>query len=147
VAELLEQGADQVTINRILFESKTEKQVRAEGEAASRLKLYDGGTVASVTFPYTSKFKLSLSDEHLETIIDVPRSIGGILVAFSVRQPEDRGFFRVSMRSTSDVDVAAICARFGGGGHVRAAGCSLEAGDIYEAESRLLSAIRDAMKA
>lgn len=145
-AELLEQGADQVAINRILFESKTEKQVRAEGEAASRLRLYNGGTIASVTFPYTSKYNLSLADEHLETIIDVPRSIGGVEVAFSVRQPEEDGFFRVSMRSVSDVDVAAICARFGGGGHVRAAGCSLRARDVYEAEEIVLSAVRKAIQ-
>ncbi|MBR2354007.1 MAG: bifunctional oligoribonuclease/PAP phosphatase NrnA [Clostridia bacterium] len=144
-AELLEQGAEQTDINRRLFESKTEKQVRAEGEAAKRLRLYEGGRVASVTFPYTSKFNLSLADENLETIIDIPRSIGGVEVAFSVRQPEDEGFFRVSMRSNSQVDVAAICARFGGGGHVRAAGCSLEAKDVYEAEEKLLAAIKEVL--
>ena len=146
VAELLEEGAEQMEINRALFESKTEKQVRAEGEAASRLRLYEGGRIASVTFPYASKQRLLLNDDHLETIIDIPRSIGGVEVAFSVRQPKDEGFFRVSMRSNCDVDVAAICAGFGGGGHVRAAGCSVEAKDIYEAEETILSAIKKATK-
>lgn len=143
VAELLELGAEQTDINRRLFESKSEKQVRAEGEAARRLRLYDGGKIASVTFPYTSKRDLVLADEHLETVIDIPRSIGGVEVAFSVRQPEDDGFFRVSMRSNGDTDVAAICACFGGGGHIRAAGCSIEAKDIYEAEEMLLRKIRE----
>ena len=142
VAELLELGAAQNDINRRLFESKTEKQVRAEGEAARRLRLYDGGRIAAVTFPYTSKRDLCLADENLETIIDIPRSIGGVEVAFSVRQPDEEGFFRVSMRSNGDADVAAICATFGGGGHVRAAGCSLEAKDVYEAEELLLAKIR-----
>ena len=138
----MELGAAQNDINRRLFESKTEKQVRAEGEAARRLCLYDGGKIAAVTFPYTSKRDLCLADENLETIIDIPRSIGGVEVAFSVRQPDEEGFFRVSMRSNGDVDVAAICATFGGGGHVRAAGCSLEAKDVYEAEELLLAKIR-----
>jgi len=145
-AELLEAGAEQAAINRQLFESKTFKQVKAEGEAASRMLLHDGGRIASVTFPYSSKFALSLSDENLETIIDIPRSVAGVEIAFSVRQPEDKPFFRVSMRSMSDLDVSAVCARFGGGGHMRAAGCSLEAPNIREAEEIILSAIRQRME-
>ena len=145
-AELLEAGAEQSEINRILFESKTYKQVKAEGEAAKRLNIYNGGKIASVTFPYSSKFSLSLSDENLETIIDIPRSIGGVQVAYSVRQPEDKPYFRVSMRSRGEVDVAKICARFGGGGHVRAAGCSLEAPNVMEADAIILAAVREALE-
>ena len=145
VAELLERGAEQVPINRQLFESKTFKQVKAEGEAASRMVLHDGGRIASVTFPYSSKFSLSLSDENLETIIDIPRSVAGVEVAYSVRQPEEKPFFRVSMRSASEFDVSEICAMFGGGGHMRAAGCSLEAANVREAEEKILQAIRKKM--
>ncbi|MBQ9085648.1 MAG: DHH family phosphoesterase [Clostridia bacterium] len=145
-AELLEAGAEQHQINRCLFEAKSVKQVRAEGEAARHLSLYEGGRIASVTFPYSSKFSLSLSDEHLETIIDIPRSIKGVEVAFSVRQPEDTSFFRVSMRSSSDVDVSRICALFGGGGHKKAAGCSVEAANVGAAEEKILLAIRKEMK-
>ena len=145
-AELLEAGVEQQEINRLLFEAKTVKQIRAEGEAARRLNVYDGGRIASVTFPYSSKFSLSLSDEHLETIIDIPRSIGGVEVAFSIRQPEDTPYFRVSMRSSSEVDVSKICACFGGGGHKKAAGCSIEAANIGMAEEMILSAVREAVR-
>lgn len=142
-AEMLELGADRLDINHRLFEAKTFKQIKAEGEAANRLTLYEGGRVASVTFPYSSKFALSLNDEHLETIIDIPRSVSGVEVAFSVRQPEDKPFFRISMRSSSDFDVSEICARFGGGGHLRAAGCSLEAPNVRAAEEIILKAIKE----
>ena len=144
-AELIEAGAEHTDINHRLFEAKTVKQIRAEGEAARRMQVHDGGRIASVTFPYSSKFSMSLSDEHLETIIDVPRSVSGVEVAFSVRQPEDKPFFRVSMRSASNVDVSEICAGFGGGGHVRAAGCSIEAANVREAEEIILEATRQAM--
>ena len=146
-AELVELGVDHVSIAHQLFEAKSYKQVKAEGEAASRLQLYDGGKIASVTFPYSSKFALSLSDEHLETIINVPRSVAGVEVAFSVRQPEEAPFFRVSMRSEGDFNVSEICASFGGGGHVKAAGCSVEAANVREAEEKILEAIRVKMKA
>jgi phosphoesterase RecJ-like protein len=144
-AELLEAGVQGDEICRALYESKSEKQVRAEGEAARRLLIRDGGKIASVTFPYTSKHSLALSDEHLETIIDIPRSIYGVEVAFCVKQPEQNNTFRVSMRSAGDIDVAAICAKFGGGGHKRAAGCTVEACHIDDAEEKILEAIRSVM--
>jgi phosphoesterase RecJ-like protein len=68
-----------------------------------------------------------------------------VQVAFSVRQPEEKPFFRVSMRSTDAVDVSAVCACFGGGGHKRAAGCSVEAASIYDAEEKILQALRAVM--
>lgn len=145
-ADLIEAGAEHTEISRCLFEAKSAKQVRAEGEAARRLNLYESGKIAAVTFPYSSKYSMSLQDEHLETIIDIPRSIAGVEVAFSIRQPEDAPVFRVSMRSASEFDVSAVCARFGGGGHVRAAGCTIEAANIREAEEKILNAILSRMK-
>ena len=99
-----------------------------------------------MTFPYSSKFALSLSDEDLETIIEIPRSIQGVEVAVSIRQPKEEGSFKVSMRSSSEVDVAAVCASFGGGGHKKAAGCTIEAPNVGAAEEKILEALRRKMK-
>ena len=140
-AELLEMGACAVDINHRLFESKSLPQIRAEGEAAKRLKTWKNGLVASVTFPYSVKEELCLSDEHLETIIEIPRSLAGVEIAFAVRQPDDTKRFRVSMRSAGEWNVAAVCAEFGGGGHKKAAGCSVEAENIEAAEKMILDAI------
>jgi len=140
-AALVSAGVDTADINHKLFDSKTLKQIKAEGEAARRLSVHERGRIASVTFPYSSKFSLALADENLETIIEIPRSLEGVEVAFAVRQPEDKNFFRVSMRSNGDFDVSKVCAKFGGGGHAKAAGCSLEANGIDAAEKIILSAI------
>ncbi len=142
-AELLEAGVDHTDLCRRLFESKSLQQIKAEGEAASRMRLYEKGRIAAVTFPYSSKFALGVRDEHLETIIDIPRSVAGVEIAFAVRQPEEKGVFRVSMRSATDFDVSAVCARFGGGGHRRAAGCTVEAQNVYDAEEKILSVVKD----
>jgi phosphoesterase RecJ-like protein len=71
----------------------------------------------------------------------VARSVIGVKLAVVVRQPSDEGSFRVSMRSSCDFDVSAICAEFGGGGHKKAAGCTVKAKDVEEAVSRLLEKI------
>jgi len=145
-AELLEAGVEGDKIARNLYEAKSPKQIRAEGEAARRLLIHDGGLFASTTIPYSSKYSLMLADEDMETIIDIPRSVRGVEVAFSIKQPEQKNFFRVSMRSSGELDVSAVCARFGGGGHKRASGCSLEAPNIDEAERTVLAAVREEWK-
>ena len=143
VADLLEAGVAGDQICRNLYEAKTVKQIRAEGEAARRLLVHDGGLFASTTIPYSSKFSLALADEDLETIIDIPRSIAGVEVAFVVKQPEQKNVYRVSMRSSGEFDVSRVCALFGGGGHKRASGCTVEATGIDDAEKKVLNAVRE----
>ena len=87
-----------------------------------------------MTFPYSSKFSMALRDEHLETVIDIARSLEGVEVALAIRECADRATYRVSMRSATDFDVSYVCARFGGGGHKRASGCTVTAANIAEAE-------------
>lgn len=140
-AELLEAGADAAEINHRLFESKSMAMLSAEAAAFSRLHLYADGRVAVITFPHALKAELSLKDEHLATLVDIARSVEGVEVAAAIRQPTPDGEFRVSMRATCDVDVAAICAAFGGGGHKKAAGATLHAADIAAAEKMLTAEI------
>ena len=99
------------------------------------------------TVPYTSKFSLGLDDECMETVIDIPRTLAGVLVAVAIRQPSSDNVFRVSMRSVGDIDVSAICALFGGGGHKRAAGCTVEASGIDEAERMIVREIKSVLTA
>lgn len=140
-AELMEGGVDSATINSLLYDSKSLVQLKAEGEAMNSLRLYAEGRVSSVVFPFSLKKKLGAEDEHLETLIDVARSVSGVEVAFVVKQSNEEPTFRVSMRSKEEVDVSAICARFGGGGHKRAAGCTIEANSAEEANELVLAEI------
>ena len=94
-----------------------------------------------ITFPYALKVALDLKDEHLETLVDVARSISGVKVAIAIRQPGTSGTFRASMRSNCDFDVAAVCAKFDGGGHKKAAGCTITAADADEAMNRIVHEI------
>jgi len=145
-AELIAEGIDSASINHRLFSSKTQKQLKAEGEAARRLNLYDGGRIAVTPIPYSVKYSFGLTDESMETVIEIPRSLMGVEVAVAIRQSENNGNFRASMRSVGDIDVSKVCAAFGGGGHKRAAGCSLEAQGIEDAERKIVAQIRAHIK-
>ena len=140
-AELIEYGIDQAEINHMLFECKSHVQILVEAEAARNLKTYANGTIAWVSFPYEKRRELGAEEEHLGTIIDVARSLDGVEIAFAIKEEANRNSFRVSMRSMTDFDVSYVCSRFGGGGHKSAAGCTVVAANIQDAEEKLLAEI------
>lgn len=141
-AELVASGIDCADINRRLFENKTLERLRAQSAAISNMELFADGKIAVVTFPYALKAALGLEDDDLGALVDIPRSLCGVEVALCIRQPLPEGKFRVSARSNGEYDVAALCRKFEGGGHAKAAGCTLTATDMGEAMHRIVSAIR-----
>ena len=140
-AELLVSGIDAADINHRLFSSKTEEQLRAEAAGISNLHLFADGKIAVVTFPYALKAALGLSDEHLDNLVEIGRSLIGVRVAISLRQPAPEGTFRASLRAAGSYDVSALAAKFGGGGHRKAAGCTVSAADINEAMQKIIDQI------
>lgn len=141
-AELLESGVDTADINHRLFCSRTIEELRAQAAAISNLQLFAGGQIAFATCPYALKVALGLKDEHLEGLVETARCLMGVKVAISIRQPNAEGIFRVSMRSSSDYDVSIPCAHFGGGGHKKAAGCTLAAADMDDAIQKVLAELQ-----
>ena len=103
----------------------------------------------SLTFDYEGKvahltITNDLYDKEAQTdsFVNYPRYIEGVEVAimFKAVEPE---VTRVSMRS-SNVDVAKIALSFGGGGHIRAAGCTIYA-PVEEAKAQLIAEIGKAL--
>lgn len=141
-AELLRSGIDAGDINHHLFDCKPYVQLKTEQIGFENLTLYDGGRIGIIEFPYELKAANGILDQYMETLVDIARSVEGVEVAAVIRQPKDEGVFRCSMRSSCDVDVSRICARLGGGGHVKAAGCTIYTDSITAARDTVLEEIR-----
>lgn len=140
-SELVASGIDCAGINHRLFETRTPEQLRAMAAGISNLHLFADGRVAVILFPYALKAALGLSDEHLETLVDVARSLAGVQIAVSIRQPSTEAVFRASVRSSCDYNVAELCAMFEGGGHAKAAGCTIYAKDAEDAMEKFVNAM------
>lgn len=140
-AELMSYGIDCAAINHLLFNSLSLGQLRARSAGISNLRLFADGKVAVIPLPYAIKAALELEDEHMNDLVDVARSLEGVRVAISIRQPATDGVFRVSCRASGKYDVAALCAIFGGGGHKKAAGCTIEADSMDEAIKKIVDEI------
>ena len=138
-AALLEAGFDSADLNHRLFGVKSYKLLQAEKVGFDRLKLYADGRLGIVDMPYAVMEQYGFTDEHLGTLVDVARGLQGVQVAVAIRQPKAEGVYRVSMRSSCDADVAAVCAQFGGGGHIKAAGCTVTCDGGMEEVVELIS--------
>ena len=120
------------------LERKTLAEVQGLRDALSTLKIFYDGKVAGMILNHAS----AKNFDSTEGFIDQIRVIDTVDVAFLITEKAPN-FCRVSMRSKG-VDVAKIAARLGGGGHIRAAGCTLKTA-LDDAEQILVEAIGAAL--
>lgn len=126
-AEVIKAGADFGMLNNLLFERKSKKRIEIEKQALASLKYYFDERVASVCITKEQIEQLNIDDADLEGITSIPRMIEGVQVGITMRQLPN-GSFKISVRTADTVDASVLCARLGGGGHKRAAGCELIGG-------------------
>ena len=125
-AALLTAGVDGARVNQLLFDTKEMSQIRAEGLAQSRLRLFDGGRVSAIVIENTD-YTDGLVMADFETAVDIARSVRGVQIAIVIKGAPKAGVYRVSLRGNDNTPVSGIAAAFGGGGHLLAAGCTIEA--------------------
>ena len=129
-------------LNTRIFETASIEKLRAEAYAVSHVLLSHGGAVAALALDRSSMARLSPKETDFDNIINVLRRIDGVEVAVFAR--EKNGAVKVSVRSKNGFDCSALCARFGGGGHTGAAGCTLGR-PAEEALGRVLAAIDEVL--
>src|SRR5207247_1459278 len=118
-----------------------EGRVRLRAAWLGTLVVEPESVLAWVTVPRAALQRHGATADDLDGIVEYPRSIAGVRLALLFRQIAN-GRVKVSFRSLGTVDVAELAHRFGGGGHSKAAGASLE-GSIAEAQEKVLAAARE----
>ncbi len=143
-----EDGGDDVPmLCHRLFESRTVRDLQVQRLAIENLVFYEDGRIGVVAFSQETLAEEGLTFEELSGIVSLPRSVEGVEISLSVRQDaETPEKWSVSSRSVGDIDVSAVCASFGGGGHKNAAGCTITAPDERTAVQMLVDAFRPLLK-
>ena len=135
-ASLLETGFDFSRIQRTLFNTSEFKRLKLLGKALMTLERDKEGFVSFMNIEALDFNTLSISDRDSGDIVNYGLEPPEADVSILLKEAE--GFFRVSVRTKEIIDASALCAKFGGGGHVRAAGCNLKAKTLEEAKTMLL---------
>jgi bifunctional oligoribonuclease and PAP phosphatase NrnA len=143
-AELVEQGADLARICHEVYQSYPMTRVKLLRHVYNRFRLAHDGRTAYFWLKRADFSRTGASTEESEGLIDHIRAIEGVVVAAVFEEMPDN-LTRISLRSKDEaVNVAAVAALFGGGGHKAAAGARAP-GSPLSVQRRVLSAVRRAL--
>lgn len=142
--KLMEKGISFGTIIDESFYQKTYKQLQIMGRCLlESVRVMNGACIFSVVTKKVMDF-YEAKPSDLDGVIDEMRTTEGVEVAILLTQ-KDTIEYKVSMRSNQIVDVSKIAAFFGGGGHVRAAGCTIK-GSAFDVINNLTEHIEKQLK-
>lgn len=133
--KLISRGIPFTEIIDNTFYKKTYVQNQVLGRALlESILLLDGKCIVSRIRQKDMEF-YGVGPKDLDGIVSQLRVTEGVEVAIFLYETGSQEY-KVSMRSNKQVDVSVICAYFGGGGHVKAAGCTMH-GNIYDVINNL----------
>lgn len=143
-ARLYEIGVDAAEINRKMFDTKSRSRLELEMMVLSGAEFHFDDKCMILAVTLEMQRKTGCSGSELEGVAAISRSVEGVLAGVSIKQIEDQKF-KVSLRTYPPLDASAICRELGGGGHVAAAGCTLE-GDLETVKKQILTAVKTALE-
>lgn len=136
-AKLLAEGVRSEYINEQVYGSQPLKRLKLQQRLISSITVEAQGKIA-IGFLTSEDFAAEgCVGSDSENFVDVVRSIRGVEMAAFIRQPEPSAPVNISLRTKEPYDAAAICAKLGGGGHVRAAGASIKDATLEQVRAKL----------
>lgn len=130
---LVKNGADPFYISEMVYSMKPLKALKLLGRALEKLKKENGIIYSILTLDDFKEF--DAEEEDAEGVVEFLNKSNEANIAILFKQ-KNNGFYKVSLRSKGDIDVKDIAIKFGGGGHMNAAGF-----DIKEDPKRVLEKI------
>lgn len=124
IAELLKTGIDADNININLYQSRSMARTKLFIDSMNSLETYLEGKVGIIVATQDMLKANHAKMEDTEGLISFVRGIDSVEVACLLKEVDEKEV-KISLRSKKQIDVAKICNKFNGGGHVRAAGCTI----------------------
>ncbi len=143
-ANLVHHGVDPEEVYRHLFGNLPLRRFQLLRASLEYLEVDELAGVGWMTVPVDTFESLEADADDIEGLVEYPRSLRGVEVAMLFRTTRD-GAIKVSFRSNGSVDVNALAARFGGGGHEKASGARVE-GVLEEVRREVIARARDAVR-
>lgn len=143
-ADMIDCGAESGMINRLIFETKSRSRLEIERRVMDSIQFYLDGRCAIAYATIDMMKESGAVDSDMEGVSSLPRQIEGVMAGITLRE-KNNGKFKVSVRTTDELNASAICANFGGGGHKAAAGCMIT-GTLNEAIEQIIEVVRQALE-
>ncbi len=143
-SELLATGIDIGELSQRIFDNTTYTKLKLTQKAIELLELHENAKLAAVAISQADLQATGAKDEDCDGIVNIGRSIEGVEVSVLVKE-KNAEEVRVNLRSKTHVDVSEVAAAFGGGGHKRAAGCTVK-GSLQEVKEQMIKVLKEKLQ-
>lgn len=140
-ADLMQYDFNFVKINRRMFDIKSKDRLRVEQMMIAEMEFYFDDRCSVIILTKELMSESGVEPAEFDGLASIPLTVDGVAVGITIKQLSDT-VFKLSVRTTDEMDASAFCRRFGGGGHIRAAGCEIE-GELSEVKAKVLAAVNE----
>ncbi len=134
-AKLVKAGADIRKLSYELFKKQPKARAKLHSEVMAKIRYFHDDKFAAIIIPLEIMERFGADNGMTEGFVDFPLNVDTVEVAASIMEVK-KGQYKISLRSKTYANVNQIAGVYGGGGHVRAAGCMLY-GDVEEILDKL----------
>ena len=124
-ADLVKDGADTELVNNTFFRKISPARMKLEGLIYNGMEFYRERQIAVAVVTQKMLEECGTDEDDLDDLAAIAGRAMGAKLSITIKET-DKGTCRISLRSDDDVNSSDICAVFGGGGHKKAAGCSID---------------------
>lgn len=129
-------------LNRRLFVEQSADVLRLKGYILSHAQTWQEHSLVFFALTQKIKRKFGLDEtSDLVALVDVIRSFGGYSLFVLAKEQTEPGVYKLSVRSEGTPSAMTLCSYFGGGGHEKAAGCTVRAKNPRDLKKKLLKAL------
>ena len=139
--KLVERGANPALISERVFTTRNHSGIKLLGHVLTELQIIEQGKIAYAAITREDFRKMGSSEDDVEDIVNYGLQVPTVLVSILVRESENGGGVKVSLRSRRNVDVCKLARIFGGGGHKYASGCKIK-GSVREVTQKIIESAR-----
>jgi len=142
-AHLIDCGVPNGRINKQYFRSFSYSRLRLESMIYAQMKSHAENRINIATVTLSMMADASATEDDCDDLASLPAKVRGSVVSILVREISP-GRSKASVRTNETVNANNICAKFGGGGHAMAAGCTAELAPFDFAQALLAAAQTEA---
>jgi len=142
-SELMKFDIDFARVNREMFDLKSKGRIMVEQAVSKNMEFFFDDRCSMITITSDLISSSGIAPADFEGLTSITLQVEGVKIGLLVKE-RFKNSYKISVRTTDEIDACAFCAKFGGGGHIRAAGCEIK-GTLEEVKASLMSAVKEAI--
>ncbi len=144
-SELMQYNIDCYNVNRLMFDIKSKGRILVEKAVIDTMEFHFDDRLAIITVTNELVEKTGIDSAEFDGLASIALQPEGVEIGIFIKEtklPEQA--FKLSVRTTKNIDASQFCKQFGGGGHIRAAGCQIT-GSLEKVKTMVINAVRETL--